>query len=73
MDARIVIDVPLGTTLKEIERLAIEKTLKATGGVAIKAAEALGIKYVTLYRRMAAYGLALKVDEDSLFERTAQK
>ncbi|QEG40617.1 sigma-54-dependent transcriptional regulator [Roseimaritima ulvae] len=50
----------VGKTLAEIERWAIEETLRLTGGNREKAAEQLGIGARTLYRRLDQY----KKDEE---------
>jgi transcriptional regulator with PAS, ATPase and Fis domain len=49
-DDRIVL--PVGTTMEEIERLAILQTLKKTNGDKELAARLLGIGLATLYRRL---------------------
>jgi two-component system, NtrC family, response regulator HydG len=46
-----------GTTIAELERHAIIKTLEACGGSTAKAAEILGISIRTIQYRMHAYGL----------------
>jgi DNA-binding NtrC family response regulator len=49
------ITLPLGTTLEEIEKQAILKTLTATRGNKIKAANMLKIGVKTLYRKLNRY------------------
>ena len=53
-------DIPVrpGTSMKEIERELIEKTLKDVKGNRKKAAKHLGISERTIYRRMKEYGLS---------------
>ncbi len=51
------ISFPVGTPMKDIERLAIEETLRHVRGDKGKAAELLGIGLRTLYRKLKAYGL----------------
>ncbi len=45
-----------GGTLEELEKMAIEQALKATGGNRTRAAEQLGISRRTLHRKIAEYG-----------------
>ncbi len=47
-----------GMTMADVERAAIEASLRATGGNRRKAAEVLGIGERTLYRKLKAYALA---------------
>jgi len=47
-----------GTSMKEVERELIERTLREVGGNRKKAARNLGIGERTLYRRMKEYGLS---------------
>jgi two-component system, NtrC family, response regulator HydG len=49
--------VPVGLTLKEVERELICKTLEHTGGNRTKAAEVLGISRATLHNKLKEYGL----------------
>ena len=46
------ITIPLGMSLKEIEDLMIQKTLKATQGDRAEAARLLGVNERTIYRRI---------------------
>jgi two-component system, NtrC family, response regulator HydG len=50
--------VPVGMTLKEVERELIRKTLERTGGNRTKAAEVLGISRATLHNKLKEYGLS---------------
>ncbi len=54
---RHVFNVSVGMTMEEIEKRAIEETLKAAGYDKQKAAETLGIGLRTLYRKMKEYDL----------------
>jgi DNA-binding NtrC family response regulator len=47
-----LITIPVGSSMEEIERLAILQTLKKTGGDKELAARLLGIGLATLYRRL---------------------
>jgi transcriptional regulator with PAS, ATPase and Fis domain len=47
--------VPVGTSLAEVERIAIEETLRATGGDKAEAARTLRIGLRTLYRKLKEY------------------
>lgn len=49
---------PLAQELAKAEREAILRTLKATGGNKMKAAESLGIHRTNLYRKLEKYGLS---------------
>ena len=51
------ISIPVGTTMKDMERELIRRTLIETGGNKTKAAEILGIGTRTLYRKIEEYGL----------------
>ncbi len=55
IDADCVI-IPIGTSLADSERLVIEATLRACGGIKEKAAVKLGISVKTLYNRLRTYG-----------------
>jgi len=52
----------VGTTLDEIERRMLLKTLAYHGNNKLKAAEALGISAKTIYNRLARYGAS---DDDA--------
>ena len=47
----------VGMSLEDLEREAIEKTLRKVGGVRVRAAEILGLNVRTLQRKIAEYGL----------------
>jgi two-component system response regulator HydG len=49
--------VPVGLTLKEVERELIRKTLERTGGNRTRAAEVLGISRATLHNKLKEYDL----------------
>ncbi|MFH0778808.1 MAG: sigma-54 dependent transcriptional regulator [Candidatus Eisenbacteria bacterium] len=49
--------LPVGTTMQEVEKIAIEETLKSVGHDKQKTAELLGIGLRTLYRKMKEYDL----------------
>lgn len=51
------IRVPTGATMREIERVAIEETLKITGYNKEKCAKILGIGLRTLYRKIKEYNI----------------
>ncbi len=57
-----VVQVPVGTPLREAERMLIEATLRATGYKKEAAAKTLGIGLRTLYRKLEAYGLHTPAD-----------
>jgi two-component system, NtrC family, response regulator HydG len=50
--------LPVGLSLKEMERELIRKTLEYTGGNRTKAAEVLGISRATLHNKLREYGLS---------------
>jgi DNA-binding NtrC family response regulator len=52
-----VIEIPVGTSLEEVDRRLILATLEQCGGVKKRAAELLGISLKTLYNRRVEYGL----------------
>ena len=52
-----VVKVEVGTSLKETEKLLIQRTLAKTGGNKTKTAEILGIGIRTLYRKIEEYNL----------------
>ena len=47
----------VGMSLQDLEREAIEKTLRKVGGIRVKAAEILGLSVRTLQRKINEYGL----------------
>ncbi|KPJ60705.1 MAG: hypothetical protein AMJ46_05475 [Latescibacteria bacterium DG_63] len=49
--------IPVGITMEELEKIAIEETLKSVGYDKQKAAETLGIGLRTLYRKMKEYDI----------------
>ena len=51
------LNVTVGMSMQEIERRAIEATLRAVGYDKQKAAKILGIGLRTLYRKQKEYGL----------------
>jgi len=51
------LNVTVGMSMQEIERRAIEETLRATGYDKQKTAKILGIGLRTLYRKQKEYGL----------------
>lgn len=53
---RMAISVPIGSTIQSVERLMIEHTLRATGGVKSRAAQILGVSRKYLYDRLREYG-----------------
>jgi DNA-binding NtrC family response regulator len=55
-DHPLVVRVPIGTPLAEVERLLIMKTIHAASGNKQRAARMLGISRRGLYMRLAAYG-----------------
>ena len=57
-DHPLVVRVPIGTPLAEVERLLIMKTIGAVSGNKQRAARMLGISRRGLYVRLAAYGEA---------------
>jgi DNA-binding NtrC family response regulator len=52
-----VIKIPIGTTMDQIEREVILKTLEANGGNKTATAEVLGISRRSIYNKLALYGL----------------
>ena len=52
------IRIPAGTPMSEIERIAIEETMKVCGHHKQECAEALGIGLRTLYRKLKAYDIS---------------
>lgn len=57
-----VVEVRVGATVDEMERLLIQRTLEATGQNKTRAAEILGLSPKTLHNKVKGYGHAL--DED---------
>ena len=53
------VSVSVGTTVDEIERLLILKTLESTGNNKTRAAEILGISLKTLHNKLKEYGAVL--------------
>lgn len=50
-----VISIPAGSTLEQIERTVILRTLEATGGCKTAAAQALGLSRRSIYNKLTAY------------------
>jgi two-component system response regulator HydG len=50
--------LPVGLSLKDVERELIRRTLEHTGGNRTKAAEILGISRATLHNKLREYGLS---------------
>jgi two-component system response regulator HydG len=50
--------LPVGLSLKDVERQLIRRTLEHTGGNRTKAAETLGISRATLHNKLKEYGLS---------------
>ena len=53
-----VVPVRVGTTVDEMERLLILRTLEATGQNKTRSAEILGVSLKTLHNKLKAYSLA---------------
>ena len=51
-------EIPIGTSLQDMERKLIEATLEQFGGHRAKTAQALGIGVRTLSGKLRAYGYA---------------
>jgi DNA-binding NtrC family response regulator len=62
-DETTEIQVPVGISLAEVERMVIEANLSFTGGDRRETAKLLGIGLRTLQRRLAAYGIRNRRDE----------
>jgi DNA-binding NtrC family response regulator len=62
-DHPLVVRVPVGTSLAEVERLLVMKTISAASGNKQRAARMLGISRRGLYLRLAAYAGAQATDE----------
>jgi DNA-binding NtrC family response regulator len=52
VDADVLVEIPLGTSLERAERLVIDATLARCEGVRQRAADVLGISIKTLYNRL---------------------
>jgi two-component system response regulator AtoC len=52
-----IVRIPLGTTLREAERVLILRTLEAQDGNKKSTAAILGISRRSLYNKLAAYGV----------------
>ena len=53
--SKAIIPIPVGTTLKDAEKLIIEATLQHTDGNVSLAAKTLGIDRITIYSKMARH------------------
>jgi len=53
--SKAIIPIPVGTTLKDAEKLIIEATLQHTDGNVSLAAKTLGIDRSTIYSKMARH------------------
>ena len=51
------VEIPSGTTLKDLERAAVEQALEQYDGNRTRAAEALGISVRTLQRKLKSWGM----------------
>jgi DNA-binding NtrC family response regulator len=69
-DHPMVVSVPIGTPMAEVERLLILKTLKAASGNKQRAARILGISRRGLYVRLASYGHLTSAPDGSLDNST---
>jgi two-component system, NtrC family, response regulator HydG len=69
-ESSVTLRIP-GTTIAELERHAIIRTLEVCGGSTAKAAEMLGISIRTIQYRMHAYGLRGQNRESPVSEREA--
>ena len=56
-DESDILQIRIGTSVKDVEKELIRKTLAKVGGNKTKAAEVLGIGTRTLYRKIEEYGL----------------
>ena len=54
--AGLTLEIPVGTSLAEVDRKLIFATLEMCGGVKKRAADVLGISLKTLYNRLEEYG-----------------
>ena len=59
MDHNERVSVSVGTTVSEVERLLILKTLVSTGNNKTRAADILGISLKTLHNKLKEYGAVL--------------
>ena len=59
----MVVRVPIGTPLADVERLVVLKTLEAAGGNKQRAARILGISRRGLYVKLVSYGEHVQVHE----------
>jgi len=59
------VEVPIGTSLADADKLLILATLKQCSGVRKYSAELLGISLKTLYNRLEEYGLQGQADLDT--------
>jgi DNA-binding NtrC family response regulator len=55
-DHPMVVRVPIGTAIADLERLVIMKTLEASGGNKQRAARILGISRRGLYMKLISFG-----------------
>jgi len=53
--SKAIIPIPVGTTLKDAEKLIIEATLQHTDGNVSVAAKTLGIDRSTMYSKMESH------------------
>jgi len=60
---QMVVRVPIGTPLAEVEKLVVLKTLEAAGGNKQRAARILGISRRGLYVKLVSYGEHVQVHE----------
>lgn len=51
------LEIPIGTSLAEMERVLLEATLSAHEGDKVKTAASLGVSLRTVYNLMDKYGL----------------
>jgi DNA-binding NtrC family response regulator len=58
------VEIPVGTTLEDLERTAVEQALEQFEGNRTHAAESLGISVRTLQRKLKAWGIADHDDEE---------
>lgn len=60
----LTLEIPVGTSLAEVDRKLIFATLEMCGGVKKRAADVLGISLKTLYNRLEEYG-SVQVDTET--------